>query len=111
MEIQIAFSNRIDVQRYNYFSFTLNALDKRNGNIEISVDYGPTHDKPGRITALVWAGFADGELKRYLYAEDVSQSDFDLEDYVGLARHIHDSPVFQKELTGSIEWSYKTGMK
>lgn len=111
MEKQIAFANRIDVQKYNYFSFTLNALDRRNDDIEISVDYGPAHDKPGWITALVWAGIADGENKRYLYAEQVLQSDFDLDDYVGLARHIHDSSLFRKELAAFVEWVYKTGIK
>ena len=47
MERQIAFSSKIDIQRYHYFSFTMTALDKQNYDIEISVNYGLSHDEPG----------------------------------------------------------------
>ena len=73
MEKQIAFSSKIDIQEYRYFSFTLFAIDRQNYDIEISVNYGLSHDEPNTIVADVWAGIADDMFRRYLYTVHISQ--------------------------------------
>ena len=62
MEKPIEYSSRIDIESYKNLRFVLTALDRREKDIVISADYGPSHDEPGMIVADVWAGFADGSL-------------------------------------------------
>ena len=110
MEKQIAFSSKIDVQRYNCFHFELVALDKENDNVEIAVDYGPSHDKPGMIIADVWAGIADDMLRRFLYTEHIPQNEIDMDDYdgyVGIAQKIYHSQVFLSKLKEFLDWAYQ----
>ena len=100
-------ASKIDVQMYNYFRFELVALDRENDNVEIAVDYGPSHDKPSMIIADVWAGIADDMLKRFLYTEHISQNEIDLDDYVGIAQKIYHSQVFLSKLKEFLDWAYQ----
>lgn len=111
MERQIAFSSKIDIQRYHYFSYTMTALDKQNYDIEISVNYGLSHDEPDTIVADVWAGIADDMLRHYLYTAHISQTEQALDDYAGIASKIHNSDSFRKELKTFLEWAYKNQRK
>ena len=98
MKKQIGYATRIDIQKYHYCSFTLNALNKQNPDIEISMNYGPSHDKPGIIIVDVWAGIAGSDTKRFLYTEHIPQSEVDLDDYVGVAVKVHESKEFRRAL-------------
>lgn len=111
MEKQIAFSSKIDIQEYHYFSFTMAAIDRQNYDIEISVNYGLSHDEPNTIVADVWAGIADDMFRRYLYTAHISKTEQALDDYAGIATKIHNSRTFRKELKTFLEWAYKEQRK
>lgn len=111
MEKKIAFSSKIDIQEYRYFSFTLSAIDRQNYDIEVSVNYGLSHDEPNTIVADVWAGIADDMFRRYLYTAHISQTEQALDDYAGIAMKIHNSHTFHKELKTFLEWAYKNQRK
>lgn len=107
MEKQIAFSSKIDIQEYHYFSFIMAAINRQNYDIEISVNYGLSHDEPNTIIADVWAGIADDMFRRYLYTAHIPQTEQTLDDYAGIATKIHNSHTFRKELKTFLEWAYK----
>ena len=104
MEKPIEYSSRSDIESYKNLRFVLTALDRRENDIVISADYGPSHDEPGMIVADVWAGFADGSLRSFLYTAHIEKCA--LEDYVGVAIEIHDSPEFRAKLRDFIQWAY-----
>ena len=104
MQKPIEYSSRIDIESYKNLRFVLTALDRQEKDIVISADYGPSHDEPGMIVADVWAGFAYGSLRSFLYTAHIEKCA--LEDYVGIAMEIHDSLVFRSKLKDFIQWAY-----
>ena len=107
----VAFSPRIDVRLYHYLAFDLTPLDRANSTIEISVDYGPAQDRPGYITARVWAGIADSEIKHYLFTEYLPLDECALEDYTGIAMRVYKSPSLPGELERFLEWTNRNGLR
>ena len=74
MEKPIEYSSRIDIESYKNLRFVLTALDRQEKDIVISADYGPSHDEPGMIVADVWAGFAYGSLRSFLYTAHIENA-------------------------------------
>ncbi len=106
MEKRMAYSSQIDIESYKNIRFVLRSLDDKEKDIEISADYGPAHDEPGMITADVWARFADGALRRFLYTADIPMEKCGLEDYAGVALEIYRSPQFLAALKEFAQWAY-----
>lgn len=96
MEKPIEYSSRIDIESYKNLRFVLTALDRQEKDIVISADYGPSHDEPGMIVADVWAGFAYGSLRSFLYTAHIEKCA--LEDYVGIAMEIHEQPRVSEQI-------------
>lgn len=111
MEKQISFSSRIDVERYHCFHFILTSLDSQADNIEISADYGPSHNEPELIYADVWAGIEGDMFKRFLYTAKLPLSKHRLDDYAGIAKSVYHDPKFLAALQEFTTWAYKNKRK
>lgn len=101
MQEPIQYSTKLDIQRYNNVRFTLMAIKRENPDIEISIDYGPSHDEDNVITAIVWARIVDSPTRHFLYKAHLPG--IDLEDYVSVAVQIHNSPEFLHALEETFE--------
>lgn len=104
---RIEFSSKLDVQVHSFFRFVLNALDRQNVDVEISVDYGVSLNNPDIITANVWARIADGTIKNYLYTETIAQAVVNECGYAEIAKKIHNNPVFQDALKSFLDCAYQ----
>ena len=85
---RVAFSSKLDIQLYHHIRFVMNALRKKHKDIEISIEYGPAKDERKSVSANVWAGFDGAHARYFLYT---AYMDCDLDDYVAVARAIHES--------------------
>lgn len=103
MRKPIQFSPRIDVQKFNNVRFVLTSADRRSSDIEISIDCGLTPDEPKMVVATVWARKMEKSTRHFLYTEYISQDKATIEDYVGIAIVIRNSPEFSHALESAFE--------
>ena len=91
------------MQKFNNVRFVLTAIDRRNSDIEISIDCGLTPDEPKMVVASVWARKMEKSTRHFLYTEYIAQDKATIEDYVGIAVTIRNSPQFRDTLERAFE--------